>query len=211
MIKKIAICAAAMAFCAVGLATAKAPFIGAIDPNYGEPGDIIVLTGEFSPSKDDNIVTFAGSRAQAEGERVKAKVLWLRGSSKLGVRVPGRVESGPLTVAFASGKTSNAVNFTVQPGLPQIEGIEPTHGLPGEHVKIYGSNFEPLLDYNVVHFTGTGKLVRANVIQVIMRRRVCTLLVEVPEGAVDGPVTVTVGGNTSKPVAFTVDKVSPEP
>jgi hypothetical protein len=210
MIKTRLICAVVVTLSAVGLALADAPFIQAIDPDYGMPGDIVVLTGEFIPSEKENAVTFAGLTARGEEERIQAEIVWLRGESKLAVKVPTAAKSGPVTVTLASGKTSNGVNFTVKPGPPYITGIKPDHGVPGDQVEIHGFNFESAAKDNIVHFTATGKLVKAKTITSTTGPRISTLLVEVPPGTIDGQVTVAVGGNSSNPVQFTIDKMVPK-
>ncbi len=80
------------------------------------------------------------------------------------------------------------------PGEPAIREVKPASARVGERVKIEGENFGGGVP--VVTFSG----LRASVI----KAEDDELRVIVPEGAETGPLVITVGGRSSRPVHFVV-------
>ncbi|MNL81137.1 IPT/TIG domain protein [compost metagenome] len=68
--------------------------------------------------------------------------------------------------------------------------------MPGTPVVIEGSNFDPIISNNQVHFNGTPAAITSGT-----SRR---LTVTVPAGATSGDVTVTHSGGTTTGFAFQV-------
>ena len=75
------------------------------------------------------------------------------------------------------------------PGVPFITGFNPNSANPGATVAIFGTNFSPVADSNIVYFGA----VQATVLSV----SATNLVVTVPVGATCAPITETVGGLTA--------------
>jgi len=107
--------------------------------------------------------------------------------------VPPGVTSGPITVTTPAGPISSSGLFY---GAPGITGFNPTHGLPGTPVTIFGSNF---LGATAVIFTGAAPVtpgVQDNY----------TIQVQVPGGALTGPITVVApAGSNITATPFSLD------
>jgi uncharacterized repeat protein (TIGR01451 family) len=116
-------------------------------------------------------------------------------NTSLGASVPPNVLTGPITVTTPAGTTNSAGLFY---GAPAISSFTPTHGLPGDSVKISGVNF---LGTTAVRFNGLA----ASITSINNTQLVAT----VPSGAQTGPITVMApaGTNTSAQ-PFTLDYTS---
>jgi hypothetical protein len=84
---------------------------------------------------------------------------------------------------------------------PVITGVSPDRGSAGTEVTITGSNFHTTASGNVVKFNGIAATVSNNTTS--------TLLVQIPEGATTGPLTVTV--NNSRTATFSEFTVLMDP
>lgn len=91
------------------------------------------------------------------------------------------------------------VNPTVP--KPTITSITPTVGPAGTEVTINGSNFSSTQGENTVRFNGVGTDVKS--------ASGSQLVVDVPENATTGPVSVTVDGQTATGTTFTVTLPGP--
>ena len=80
--------------------------------------------------------------------------------------------------------------------VPSITNIDPNVGSIGTEVVILGSDFSPVPTENDVAFSGVDAEVRS--------ASETQLVVDVPEGAVSGPVTVRVDGESATGPTFTV-------
>lgn len=87
--------------------------------------------------------------------------------------------------------------------IPVIGTVTPTQGPVGATITIDGQNFAPTPGGNTVRFGG-----RAAVVATASPTRLVT---SVPTGAATGPLTVTVGGQQSNAVTFTVTSGTPNP
>jgi YD repeat-containing protein len=75
--------------------------------------------------------------------------------------------------------------------------VNPTQGIPGTTVRLYGKGFSPAAADNQVGFSGTSATVTA--------ATASTLTVTVPSGATTGPITLTTPfGSATSPEPFTV-------
>lgn len=81
----------------------------------------------------------------------------------------------------------------------EITSINPTEAMVGESVTITGSGFSSTASSNTVTFSGdvTAQVTSASATE---------LVVTVPQGAQEGPITVAVGGETASSPAFTVSE-----
>jgi hypothetical protein len=84
--------------------------------------------------------------------------------------------------------------------VPTISAITPAEAEVGDEVIIAGTNFSHTPDENTVHFNGTEATVTASI--------PISITTTVPDGATigDGDVTVTVNGQISNSISFTVKK-----
>src|SRR5262249_8653361 len=97
------------------------------------------------------------------------------------------------------GLASTGFGFTVTPSPPIITGLSPSFGLPGTLVTISGANFGATQDASTVTFNGTVATPSA--------WSESSVSVQVPDGAMTGPVVVTVGGVASNGMGFSVGAV----
>ena len=95
-----------------------------------------------------------------------------------------------------------AINLVVSSGPPpEITGITPASGKPGDTITLGGANFDPDISKNNVHFAGT-----LNSAQVVAASTQ-SLMVIVPESALSGPLTLTTtSGTATSTQSFSVDK-----
>jgi hypothetical protein len=169
-----------------------APTITSLGPNSGNVGDTIAIHGSNlgSLNVDTCTIHFNGNDASPIAET--------------GVRilcaVPVGASTGPVTVTV-NGQTSNALTFTVTGGggggtPPSITSIVPTSGPTGTSPTITGLHFGASQGISTVTFNG----VTASVVSWSDTSIVAT----VPGTATTGNVVVTVNGNASNAVLFTV-------
>lgn len=162
------------------------PMISEISPESGPPGTAVTISGsDFSPEADDNTVTFDGTEATvSEADE-----------SELQAEVPEDAESGPVEVTV-DGNTASGPQFTVEEEAPGISSVEPDSGTAGTEVTIKGENFSSSASENTITFNGTDAPVNGAAED--------QLMTEVPNGATDGPVEVTVDGETATGPDFDV-------
>ena len=178
----------------VTAAGAPRPSIVSVSPELGSVGTEVVIRGG----------NFGDPEGAAQGTRgVSFSGVWAEPSlwseAEIRVAVPEGAPSG-LVVVAVEGEASDGVAFGVAGPAPVIATVDPTHGPEGTGVVIRGEHFgSPItavqgrsgVSFNGVwgvptHWSGTE--IRA----------------AVPEGVASGLVTVTVGGQTSNGVEFTV-------
>lgn len=164
-----------------------------LDPVSGPAGTEVTITGAtFSVTAEDNTVTFT--------DGVSATVT-SASESELKVTVPDGAVTGPVTVTVGE-ETYSSDPFTVTTaGGLAITLIDPTEGAVGTEVTITGLGFGTTAVENIVVFSSAaegGDTVEVN------SAGATELKVSVPENAVTGPISVTVGGETVSSSAFTV-------
>jgi len=161
------------------------PSITSISPASGPANSSVTVTGSgFGIPQGTSSIQFNGAAA--------TPFSWSDGS--IIVPVPVGATTGPVVVS-SGGFNSNGVTFTVVPG-PNISGLSTSSGAPGTAVTINGQNFGSTQGTSVVRFNGLPASVTtwgSNAIGVT-----------VPSGATAGPVTVTVTGQISNGLTFTV-------
>ena len=184
------------------MAQTPAPVIEKLKPTSGSVGTNVKIKGSnFGTSP--GTVTFNGTNAP-----LNPSSNWE--SKKIQARVPEGATTGRVVVVVttAGGQSSNSVNFEVTsaPTGPNISKLEPDSAPVGTEIKIKGSNFGTS---GSVTFNGTAASTNGwndKKIQAV-----------VPSTATDGPVVVTVDGESSNGVTFdvtagvpTISKLEPD-
>ena len=166
-----------------------APSITSLSPTSGAIGAAVTIAGSnFGSSQGTSTVTFNGTAAAAASA-------W--SATSITVTVPSGATTGNVVVTVG-GQASNGVNFTVTTPAPSITSLSPTSGAVGASVTITGSNFGSTQGSSTVTFNGTSAGTAS-------AWSATSITVTVPSGATTGNVVVTVGGQASNGVAFTVN------
>ena len=167
------------------------PIVTSLSPALGQVDTSVVIGGvNFGASQGTGTVTFNGVAATATS--------W--SDSSITVTVPASATTGPAVVTVA-GVASNLVTFTVTGPPPVISKLKPDEGEVGESVKIKGEHFGTARGTSKVTFNGEPAISR--------KWGDDKITVNVPAGARTGPVVVTVEGQASNPVTFSVTGSSP--
>ena len=167
------------------------PVVTSLSPALGQVGTTVVIGGaNFGASQGTGTVTFNGVAAAATS--------W--SATSIAVTVPAAAATGPVVVTVG-GEVSNQVTFTVTGPPPVINKLKPADGGIGDSVKVKGEHFGTAQGTSTVTFNGLDAVARKWVDDKIT--------VNVPAGARTGPVVVTVEGQASNPVTFTVTGSSP--
>src|SRR5207253_1447022 len=109
--------------------------------------------------------------------------------------VPVGATTGPVVVTV-NGQSSNGLTFTIVPP-PSIASLNPAGGLAGQPVTVTGSDFGATQGSSGVTFNGVPASPSA--------WSNTSIQTTVPAGATSGAVVVTVSGQASNSVAFTVN------
>jgi hypothetical protein len=165
-----------------------APAITSFSPVTGTVGTSVTIVGvNFNATSASIIVKFGGVTANVSSNT----------ATSISTTVPAGAVTGPISVTVGSETGVSSANFTVQSAPIALATFTPTSGPSGTFVTMTGSNFSSTPQNNVVKFNGTTAVVTAST--------ATTLYVLVPNGATTGPITVTVGGQTtSSGVSFNV-------
>ena len=165
-----------------------APVIGKLKPKSGYVGTVVKIKGShFGVSQGDSTVTFNGVSAEP--------VSW--SDTKIKAAVPSGASTGPVVVTV-NGQASSEVEFTVGGPAPVIRKLKPGSGAVGTVVKIKGSHFGASQGDSTVTVTFNG--VSAEPVSWSDTK----IKAAVPAGASTGPVVVTVNGQASSGIEFTV-------
>ena len=168
----------------VSFTVVGAPSITSLSITTGAVGAAVTITGtNFGTSQGTGTVKFNGTTATVTS--------W--SATSIAVTVPTGATTGNVVV-FASGVNSNGVSFTVEPP-PSISGISPTSGAVGSMATITGLNFGASEGTSTVTFSGTAATPTS---------WTNTSITVVVPSAASGSVVVTVSGQTSDGVNFTV-------
>ena len=167
-----------------------------IFPNSGsESAEFRIIGSGFSTTPSGNEVSFVGT----DDSGVDDKVVMLSSSDsrEIVVEVPVGSISGPISVSVSGESAVSSEVFTVlSTSVLAITGISPNRGSESTEVSISGQNFGSTASANVVTFlgaSGTGDDQEAD----ITNASSTELVVEVPVGAVSGPIEVDVVGVSS--------------
>jgi hypothetical protein len=163
--------------------TPPPPSISSLNPTSGVVGTSVTIAGtNFGPSQGTSTVTFNGTAGTPSS--------W--GASSITVPVPSGATTGNVVVTVG-GQASNGISFAV---TPNITSLNPTSGIVGTSVTIAGSGFGATQGSSTVTFNGTGGTPTA--------WTAASITVPVPAGATSGNVVVTVGGQPSNGISFSV-------
>ena len=155
------------------------PTISRISPNYGAPAALIEIAGtDFGATQSNGSVTVGGAPSRV--------VSW--SNTAIAIQVPSRATTGDVIVT-AVGEASNGVAFTFYP-YPAITGISPASGLVGTPVTIAGADLLDGEGHAAVTFNGTPATILSEALDSVQ--------VVVPAGAVTGPISIRVNGDTVK-------------
>jgi YD repeat-containing protein len=156
-----------------------------LSPASGPTGSPVTISGSnFGPTQENNTVTFNGVLATVTS--------W--NSTSISATVPSSATTGSVVVTV-NGQASNTPTFTVLPPVPSISGVTPTGAAVGGIVTVNGTNFG----------SGAGSSVKFNGTTASPTNWTNTsITVPVPSGATTGNVVVTVSGESSNGVNFTV-------
>jgi len=166
--------------------TSSTPSITGLSPTSGPAGTSATIAGtNFDSVQGTSTVTFNGTTATPTS--------W--SATSIIAPVPSGATTGNVIVTVG-GQASNGVSFTVTSSAPSITSLSPTSGLAGTSVTITGTNFGASQDTNAVTFNGTAATPTS--------WSATSIVAPVPSGATAGNVIVTVGGQASNGVSFTV-------
>jgi Tol biopolymer transport system component len=150
------------------------PEITGIQPASGPPGTVVTISGSgFSSQSSGNQVAFNGAAATVTDAS----------QSELVATVPDGATTGAVSVTVGSN-TATGPTFTVEASAPGISSVDPDSGTVGTEVTISGMNFSTTASENTINFNGTEAVVKS--------ATKAELETEVPQGATDGPIKVTV-------------------
>ena len=171
--------------------TVPAPIITNLSPNSGAVGASVTIVGtNFGASQGSSTVTFNGTAAIATS--------W--STTSITATVPTGATTGNVVVTVG-GQASNGVSFTVTVPAPTITSLNPNSGAVGTSVIIAGTNFGASQGSSTVTFNGTAATATS--------WSTTSITATVPTGATTGNVVVTVGGQVSNGVSFTVTVPAP--
>ncbi len=160
------------------------PSISNLSPNNGPVGTSVTITGtNFNATQGTSTVTFNGVSATPAS--------W--SDTSISVPVPSGATTGSVVVTVNS-QASNGSTFTVK---PKIDNLSPTSGAIATAVTISGTTFGASQGTSTVTFNGTTATPTS--------WNATSISVPVPAGATTGPVVVTVSGQASNGVTFTVN------
>lgn len=156
-----------------------APTITGFTPASGGVNQLVTINGtNFDPDPGDNLVKFNGTVANIVSTS----------TTKIVAKVATGTTTGPITVQVGTPVATSPTNFTYL-AAPAIFSFSPTSTYVGQPVTIDGANFDPTPGNNTVMFNGVAATVdSATNIKLVVR---------VPAGATDGPISVTVNGQTA--------------
>jgi hypothetical protein len=174
----------ASGFASNGVPFTIPPSITSLSPTSGPVGTLITITGtDFGAFfQGTSTITFNGTAASPTS--------W--SDTSIVVPVPTGATTGNVVVG-ARGFASNGVPFVVS---PSITSLSPTSAPVGNAVSITGTSFGASQGTSTVTFSGTAATPAA--------WSATSITVPVPAGATSGNVVVTVGGQPSNGVPFTV-------
>jgi hypothetical protein len=169
----------------------SSPSITSLSPSLAPVGTSVTITGtSFGASQGASTVTF--------NETAATPTAWT--ATSITVPVPAAATTGNVIVTVG-GQPSNGLNFTVTIAAPNINGLNPTSGPVGTPVTIAGTNFGSSQGASTVTFNGVAATATI--------WSATSLTVAVPTGATTGNVVVTVGGQPSNGLSFTVTAPPP--
>jgi hypothetical protein len=162
------------------------PTITSLNPNAGAVAAPVTIAGtNFGATQGTSTVTFNGTAATPTS--------W--SATSIMVPVPVGTTAGNVVVTVG-GQASNGVMFTVTGAAPAITSLNPNAGAVAAPVTIAGTNFGATQGTSTVTFNGTAATPTS--------WSATSIAAPVPAGATTGNVVVTVGGQASNGVMFTI-------
>ncbi len=165
------------------------PVIASLNPNQGNPGTAVTITGNRF---DERGPSFNTVRFAAASGTVTATVTTAT-RTQLNVTVPAAAVTGPVTVQTQGG-TSNGLIFTVgstQP--PAIADFNPKSGPIGTLVTLTGTNLKVGTADPVVTFAGSSGRIQA----LLTFSGATEVRAVVPNAAVTGVIDLTTSAGTA--------------
>jgi len=207
------------------------PIIESIEPEIGQPGDILVIKGKYfgnpAENKNENRITLkpVDSSVYISHDRLVLSDYIRWENNKISVKIPSNVASGPVFVESKRGKSNEIVFINkreipivlsgpVGPGQPYISAFEPTEASVGDLITITGINFGMEKGNNQVYFTLTAaSATRTETIEDSYIAASSSdydyiswtdneIKVRVPDGASSGKVWVSASGTNSNSIYF---------
>ncbi|MCY4418234.1 MAG: IPT/TIG domain-containing protein [Cytophagales bacterium] len=170
------------------------PAVSSIAPPRGRIGTRIVFTGRgFSPETSPS-VEFQGSGAAS---------VTIQDGNHFHVTVPPSTTPGAIRVSF-SGRYASTHDFIVLPP-PVLSDFNPKRGIPTDEIVLTGQDFSATASDHIVGFGG-GVSARASGVNTARTE----LRVEVPTGAVTGPITLSLDDGLGVAATSTSSFVVPD-
>lgn len=165
--------------------TAPQVELTSVNPTEANVGSTLTLNGSnFSVKPSEDIVMIGNTAAKVTVAK----------SNQLQVQIPASIASGNYNVTVQRGGiTTNAQALKVNNAPPELDSMGLTSGPPGMEVTLYGKNFAPNAQDNIVTMGG----IRAEVISGSQTYLNC-IIPEMQSPQWDVPIKVKVGENESK-------------
>lgn len=161
-----------------------------IDLVIGAGLQIASFTPAIVPPEARVTITGSGFATRASMARVFLGAMPCRvvasSESSMTIEIPRGASSGLLMVEIRNGARAYSSSQLVVQAAPTISGFSPPAGTPGAQVRIQGANFGSDVRTVQVSFGGAAGIVR--------NLTATEITAEVPQGAADGPIAVTVNG-----------------
>ena len=165
------------------------PNIASLSVTSGAVGTPVTITGtNFGATQGTSTVKFSGTAG--------VPTSW--SATSIVVPVPSGTATGSVVVTVG-GQASNGITFTVTVPAPSITSLSVTSGPVGTPVTITGTNFGATQGTSTVKFSGTAGVPTS--------WSATSIVVPVPSGSATGSVVVTVGGQASNGIAFSVTTI----
>ena len=172
-------------------AAVPAPSITSLSPTSGPVGTAVTIAGtNFGATQGTSTVSFNGTTATPTS--------W--SNTSIVAPVPSGATSGNVTVTVG-GQLSNGLAFTVTIPVPSITSLSPASGPVGTSVTISGANFGATQGASTVSFNGATATPTS--------WSNTSIVAPVPVGVTTGSVIVTVGGQASNGIVFTIAAAPP--
>ncbi len=154
-------------------------------PGVGGAGTTISVTG----------AGFTGLQSARIGS--VAAPFTVASDTQLALIVPPGAQTGRIEVTAAGRTVLSTSDFTV-PGVPQVTSLSPTSVLPGGRVTMSGSNLDRV-----------GQVRVNSTVLPIASQTASALVVDVPQGAASGTITLIDSDGTSRPQSQQLTVVAP--
>ena len=210
------------------------PVIESIEPEIGQPGDVLVIKGKYfgnpAENKNENRVTIkpVDSSVYISHDRLVLSDYIKWENDRISVRIPSNTASGPVFIESKRGKSNEVVFINkkeiptilsgpVDPGQPYISSFEPKEASVSDVITITGINFGMEKGNNQVYFTlgaATSARTESNEAPYIAAASSDyayiswtdnEIKVRLPDGASSGKVWVNINGKNSN--SFYLEKI----